>query len=98
MKRALQFGAGNIGRGFLGQLYYESGYAATFVDVLDDVVRALNERGEYPLRIVDDTPQTLCIRNASALHAGDVEVAIRRRSNDADESGKITIHKVLQGR
>ncbi|HPJ99686.1 MAG TPA: mannitol-1-phosphate 5-dehydrogenase, partial [Candidatus Hydrogenedentes bacterium] len=50
MKRALQFGAGNIGRGFLGQLYYESGYAATFVDVLDDVVRALNERGEYPLR------------------------------------------------
>jgi len=83
VKRALQFGAGNIGRGFLGQLYYESGYAATFVDVLDDVVRALNERGEYPLRIVDDTPQTLCIRNASALHAGDVE-AVAQAICDAD--------------
>ncbi len=83
MKRALQFGAGNIGRGFLGQLYYESGYAATYVDVLDDVVRALNERGEYPLRIVDDTAQTLCIRNVSALHAGDVE-AVAQAICEAD--------------
>lgn len=73
MNKALQFGAGNIGRGFLGQLYYESGYATTFVDVLDDVVQALNERGEYPLRIVDEETRTLHIRNVSALHAGNVD-------------------------
>ena len=83
MKRALQFGAGNIGRGFLGQLYYESGYAATFVDVLDDVVEALNARGEYPLRIVDEEPQTLRIENASALHAADVD-AVAQAIADAD--------------
>jgi len=83
LKRALQLGAGNIGRGFLGQLYYESGYAATFVDVLDDVVQALNKRGEYPLRIVDEEPQTLCIRNVSALHAGDVD-AVARAIGEAD--------------
>ena len=83
MKRALQFGAGNIGRGFLGQLYYESGYAATFVDVLDDVVDALNARGEYPLRIVDAEPQTLRIENVSALHAADVD-AVARAMAEAD--------------
>ena len=33
MKQAIIFGAGNIGRGFIGQLYSESGYHVTFVDV-----------------------------------------------------------------
>ncbi|MFO7973613.1 MAG: mannitol-1-phosphate 5-dehydrogenase [Candidatus Hydrogenedentota bacterium] len=83
MKRALQFGAGNIGRGFLGQLYYESGYATTFVDVLDNVVQALNERGGYPLRIVDEEPQTLDIRNVSALHAADTD-AVAQAIAEAD--------------
>lgn len=83
LKRALQFGAGNIGRGFLGQLYYESGYATTFVDVLSDVVQALNERSEYPLRIVDEVSQTMCIRNVSALHAGNVN-AVAQAIADAD--------------
>ena len=32
--RAVQFGAGNIGRGFLGQLYFETGYATTFIDAV----------------------------------------------------------------
>ena len=33
MKEAIVFGAGNIGRGFIGQLFSESGYAVTLVDV-----------------------------------------------------------------
>lgn len=72
-KQAVQFGAGNIGRGFLGQLYFESGYHTTFVDVVDGLVEALNRRGEYPLRIVGETQRTLTIGNVSAIHANDVD-------------------------
>jgi mannitol-1-phosphate 5-dehydrogenase len=32
MKTAVQFGAGNIGRGFMGQLFWEAGYRTIFVD------------------------------------------------------------------
>lgn len=54
MSHAVHFGAGNIGRGFLGQLYFESGLETVFVDVAAPLVAALNERGAYPVRIVSD--------------------------------------------
>jgi len=72
-KRAVHFGAGNIGRGFLGQLYFETGYATTFVDVVDELVAGLNARKEYPLRIVDEHTYTLTIGNVSAVHGRDTD-------------------------
>ena len=54
LKRAVHFGAGNIGRGFLGQLYCESGYATVFIDVVSEVVDALNSRGSYTVDLVSD--------------------------------------------
>ncbi|NUM52942.1 MAG: mannitol-1-phosphate 5-dehydrogenase [Candidatus Hydrogenedentes bacterium] len=69
MRKAVQFGAGNIGRGFLGQLFYESGYETTFVDVADALVAGLNDRHSYPLRILDDVSYTMCIENVRAVHA-----------------------------
>jgi len=47
------YGAGNIGRGFIAQLFNLSGYETVFVDVNKDVVRMLNEDGKYPLFITD---------------------------------------------
>jgi mannitol-1-phosphate 5-dehydrogenase len=82
-KKAVQFGAGNIGRGFLGQLYFESGYHTTYVDVVEDLLAGLNARHEYPLRIVDEESYTLTIGNASAIHAGDM-AAVARALAEAD--------------
>lgn len=69
---AVHFGAGAIGRGFLGQLYYESGYHTFFVDVAETLLTRLRERGEYPIDIVsEDGIRRTTIKNVSAIHGGD---------------------------
>ena len=52
MKKAIMFGGGNIGRGFIGALFSNSGYEVAFVDVVDDVINALNREHAYPIRII----------------------------------------------
>ena len=51
---AVMFGAGNVGRGFLGQLFSESGYEVVFVDVDEQLIDALNSRRAYTIRLVDN--------------------------------------------
>ncbi len=43
MKKAIQLGAGNIGRGFIGSLLHQSGYHVVFADVVAKVVDKINE-------------------------------------------------------
>ncbi len=50
--RAVIYGAGNIGRGFIGQLLFEAGFLLTFIDVNQAVIEALNQRGSYPVRLL----------------------------------------------
>lgn len=52
MKTAVMYGAGNIGRGFVGALMSGAGYRVSFVDVDRELVAALNRRGAYPLRVI----------------------------------------------
>ena len=52
-KKAVQFGAGNIGRGFMGQLLWEAGFEITFVDADKQLVALLNDRAQYPLQLLD---------------------------------------------
>lgn len=78
MNKAVHFGAGNIGRGFLGQLYFESGLHTVFVDVAEPLVAALNARGAYPLRIVsDEGEETRQIGHVSAVDGRDLEAVAR---------------------
>lgn len=51
--KAVMYGAGNIGRGFIAQLFNLSGYETVFVDVNKDVIEMLNKDREYPLFITD---------------------------------------------
>lgn len=75
MKKAVQFGAGNIGRGFIGQLFSESGYEVVFVEVEPEIVRLLNERRSYTIRIASEAPQDVHISNVRAVDGRDVECA-----------------------
>jgi mannitol-1-phosphate 5-dehydrogenase len=66
---AVHFGAGNIGRGFIGSLLAQSGYEVVFVDVNEEVVRLLNERKEYRVLIADENGKEEVIRNVSAVNS-----------------------------
>lgn len=48
--KAVHFGAGNIGRGFVGQLLHDSGYEVVFADVADALIEALQGADSYVVR------------------------------------------------
>jgi mannitol-1-phosphate 5-dehydrogenase len=74
-KEAVIFGAGNVGRGFLGQLFCESGYRVTFIDLDRPLLEALNLRGEYKLRLVtNDSCDELTVGPVGAVYAGDLDL------------------------
>jgi mannitol-1-phosphate 5-dehydrogenase len=59
MPTLLQFGAGNIGRGFIAPTFAAAGWQVIFVEVAPTVVAALRQRGGYRLRLVDGTHETV---------------------------------------
>ena len=49
---AVHFGAGNIGRGFVGLLLHRAGYQVVFADVVDPLIDALNTTPSYQVKEV----------------------------------------------
>ncbi len=82
MHIAVIFGAGNIGRGFIGQLFSESGYEVVFIDIDRVLLDALNARGAYTIELVDNEDTAhVRIEPVHAIHADDqaaVAAAIAR--------------------
>ena len=72
-KKAVHFGAGNVGRGFLGQLYCQSRWDTVFVDVDQRVVAALNERGGYQIEILGDRNYLFDVTNVRAVDGRQVD-------------------------
>jgi len=78
-KKAVMIGAGNIGRGFIGQILHESGYHVVFVDVDDEIVGKLNEDKSYKLTLTGGgQSETRVIDNVSALHGGNGPLVAER--------------------
>ncbi|RBP88797.1 mannitol-1-phosphate 5-dehydrogenase [Cytobacillus firmus] len=68
MKQAVHFGAGNIGRGFIGALFSQSGYHVTFVDIADEIINQLNEEKQYQVLLAADIQESMTIENVSGLN------------------------------
>lgn len=66
---AVHFGAGNIGRGFIGNLLYHSGYETCFVDVNSEIVNLLNENNEYRVVLAEPTQEEVTIKNVRAINS-----------------------------
>jgi mannitol-1-phosphate 5-dehydrogenase len=78
VKRAVIFGGGNIGRGFIGQLFSESGYRVTFVDVDQMLIDALNAQCAYAIHLVDnDLSRQVRVAPVGALHANQVDTVVK---------------------
>ncbi len=67
MKTAIQFGAGNIGRGFIGAVLAKSGYNVIFADVNKEIVDRINADGHYTVHIKDVESEDILISGVSAV-------------------------------
>lgn len=75
--KAVIFGAGNIGRGFIAPLFSFDGWDVTFVDVMKPVIDRINTDREYPLNIVSgEGTKTLTVKNVSAVDGNEPEKAV----------------------
>ncbi|TFE22765.1 mannitol-1-phosphate 5-dehydrogenase [Cohnella luojiensis] len=72
--KAVHFGGGNIGRGFIGLLLSRSGYTVEFVDVDEQLVQLLNERGQYTVELANEAADTTIVRNIRAINGNDKEL------------------------
>ncbi|MFD1609011.1 mannitol-1-phosphate 5-dehydrogenase [Oceanobacillus luteolus] len=68
---AVHFGAGNIGRGFIGNLLFHSGYETVFVDVNAEIVHLLNEKNEYKVVLAEPGQQEDVIKNVRAINSAE---------------------------
>ena len=82
--KAVMYGGGNIGRGFIGMLFSQSGYHVTFIDVAEPVVNTLNEKHCYPVRILSsEGHKDISVENVCAVNGND-QAAVARTIADAD--------------
>lgn len=75
MKKFIMYGAGNIGRGFIGQLFSESNYSVGFVDINKEVIAKLNSDGQYPIGIVtSEAIEERIVKNVYGIDGTDIEL------------------------
>ena len=67
MKQAIQIGAGNIGRGFIGALLSQAGWHVTFADVVEPIIEALNRDHGYTVHILDRDPGEIAISGVDGV-------------------------------
>lgn len=85
MKTAIQFGAGNIGRGFIGAVLSKAGYRLVFADVNQELLDRINKDGKYTVHVMDVEKQDIEISGISAVNSGSEEVV-----NEIKEADIIT--------
>lgn len=76
----VQFGAGNIGRSFVGQLFSRGGFEVVFIDVDPTILRALNEDRRYRVAIRDEHPEDLWVENVRGVDGRDLDACARELS------------------
>lgn len=69
MKKAVQFGAGNIGRGFIGTLLSQAGYHVVFADVVEAIIDKINEDKKFTVHVMDVECEDQVIENISGVNS-----------------------------
>jgi len=66
--RAVHFGAGNIGRGFIGLVLSQAGYEVVFSDVNDLLVERLQDKKAYTVKLASESQETFTVTNVTAIN------------------------------
>ncbi|MFC3300017.1 mannitol-1-phosphate 5-dehydrogenase [Arthrobacter agilis] len=82
--KAVHFGAGNIGRGFVGLLLHEAGYEVVFADVADALIDQLASTPSYDVHEVGEEPAVRTVDNYRALNSRSQEDDVVAEIGSAD--------------
>lgn len=77
MKQAIQIGAGNIGRGFMGALLEQAGWHVTFADVVESIIAEINTKKQYTVHVQDRECAEITIRNIDGVLSNGPELPER---------------------
>jgi mannitol-1-phosphate 5-dehydrogenase len=69
--KAVHFGAGNIGRGFVGLLLHEGGYDLVFSDVAAALVNAINSAPSYTVHEVGEGGRDIVVTGFRAINSAE---------------------------
>jgi mannitol-1-phosphate 5-dehydrogenase len=98
--KLVQFGAGNIGRSFIGQVFSRAGWEIVFIDVDEKIVSLLNEKNYYTVAIKregrDDELRVVGpVRAVNGRDAGAVVSELARANLLATSVGKNALPGIL---
>ena len=71
MKKAVHFGAGNIGRGFIGEILSKNGFEIYFVDTNKAIIDELNTRHSYEIGIASSSPEKISVSGLFGINNGE---------------------------
>jgi mannitol-1-phosphate 5-dehydrogenase len=71
--KIVQYGAGNIGRSLVGQLFSAAGWEVVFVDVVPEVIEALNARRSYEVIVKEREESRIRVEGVRGVDGRDSE-------------------------
>jgi len=66
--KATHFGAGNIGRGFIGEILHENDFSIDFVDINETIINALKERESYEIELAAEEKKHITVDQVTGLN------------------------------
>lgn len=79
-KKLLQYGAGNIGRSLVGQLFSRADYEVVFVDVDKNIIDTLNREKRYLIQVKDRNPEDIWVENVRGIDGRNKDAVIQEIS------------------
>ena len=97
-RKMVIFGAGKIGRSFIGQIFGCSGYKIVFIDTDPIIVADLSNCGSYRVKIIGQNEEEIIVPNVQAISAFEKQLVIETVSTAgilAVSVGKNSLEKVI---
>lgn len=82
--KAIHFGAGNIGRGFIGKVLSDNGYDVTFVDVNAKVIDQINQEQAYQVILANEENSNEPVTNVNGINSLTEEDRLKEAVLEAD--------------